>query len=263
MRIAICILLAAVTAATAAISPLRIPGVMLPDATAAASGNDLLNGLIAHWRFDEASGDRVDAHSTNDLPQFNTITNTSSAIITNAADLVKANSEYLFIDASGHDWAFSTNQAFTVSFWIYWDDTTSFTSPVDYGTSTATLNFRWRVNSSQFQLMVKDSTGSQQTLDGPSGISTATWYYVVLWHDPDEDEIGMRVDSTDYSQAHTDGTDGHSGTQGIRFGYLQNTAYFDGRFDSASFWDRVLTSAERDLIYNAGSGLDYDQFELE
>src|SRR5688572_27825357 len=56
----------------------------------------LLNALIAHWRLDEASGTRVDAHGGNDLGEINNV-GQAAGKIGNAASFVGGNSEALGI----------------------------------------------------------------------------------------------------------------------------------------------------------------------
>jgi len=46
---------------------------------------------------------------------------------------------------------------------------------------------------------------------------------------------------------------------GYRLGSFREAddRYFDGRMDSASLWTKLLTSTERDDLYNAGAGIEY------
>jgi hypothetical protein len=84
-----------------------------------------------------------------------------------------------------------------------------------------------------------------------------TWYFVRVWHSPEDDEIGIEVDQGGADVEDTTGTAPTTGTTAsFRFGANGSGTpeYFNGRLDDWIKWDRVLTEAEADERYNAGAG---------
>src|SRR5262245_2022186 len=63
---------------------------------AAKRRSPLLNALMAHWRLEEASGTRVDAHGGNNLGDINTV-GQAAGKLGNAASFLAASEESLTI----------------------------------------------------------------------------------------------------------------------------------------------------------------------
>lgn len=219
-----------------------------------------LTDLKAHWRLNEASGTRVDAHGTNDLTDNNTVTQATGKI-GDAAQFTSANSEWLSIadnaDLSTGDIDFS----FTA--WVYLD-TLGAQSPAGKGDSG---QFEWKS-------IVADTAGdklAEMLILSPSGsslgqakattfgaLSTATWYFFYGYHDAAANEVDISVNNGTIDTAATTGAP-TDGTGGFAIGADRGAGadFWNGRIDSVSFWKRVLTSQEVTDLYNGGSGFDY------
>lgn len=239
-------------------------GALLQARAAVDATNPLANiktSLISWWDLDEASGTRNDAHSTNHLTDNNTVTQAAgvSAGTGNAAQFTAANSEYLSIADNA---ALSTGDIdFTFAGWVYMDSL----ADEDFWGKWSTANegeyfmeyahtggakFRFAVSSNGTAV-----TGSVlSTL--PSPASTATWYFVVAWHDSVGNTINIQVnDGTAGSAAYSAGV--RNSTSPFEVGRAVSTRYVNGRVDSLGFWKRTLTAAEKTALYNSGAGKRY------
>lgn len=213
----------------------------------------LLDDLISHWKLNEASGTRADAHGSNDLTDNNTV-GVGTGKLDNAADFERDTSEYLSITDNAD---LSTGDVdFTVAGWVKFETAGAtnvgvmgkWAQPVrEYGIDIASGKFRWIVS--------HDSTNAVVATDTTS-VTTGVWYFVVAWHDAANNQIGISVnDNTPTTVSHSSGV--HNGAAEFRLGRFDAT-HMDGLLDSWSFWKRVLTAAERTALYNGGDGLDYD-----
>lgn len=226
----------------------------------------LLTDLQAFWELEEASGSRADAHSTNTLSDVNTVTQAAGKV-GNAAQFTAVNSEHLSIADNA---ALSTGDIdFTIAAWVYMDSKgTGFTANViasKYGAGGQGVDHEWNLaftgtTTDRFQFAVRPNAGTLGTVaaDSLGSPSTATWYYVIGWHDSVANTISIQVNNgTVDSQAYSLGT--IDGTAAFEIGDASGGlgAPFDGRIDQVGFWKRVLTSQERTDLYNGGAGLSY------
>ncbi len=226
----------------------------------------LLTNLVAHWKLNEASGTRNDSQGSNNLTDNNTV---GSAVgkLDNAAVFVAANGESL-TRTDNSDLSLGSDQDFTFGFWF------NFTSKTDLqtlfgkapnGWSTEQLEYlcRYRSGTDDFKFYVGNGISFAQ-LDIPmSSVSTGTWHYLLLWHDSQENTICSQLDNgTINSTPWSGGTQDTNGFFSI--GAVNDIGspnyFFDGLIDSVSFWKRVLSSAEKEALYNSGNGFDFESF---
>ena len=87
-------------------------------------------------------------------------------------------------------------------------------------------------------------------------ISNSTWYFVCMVYDSVGQTLLARVNATESQVAHT--TAVQNTTALLQIGRsTQNGQFFGGQIDAFGFWSRVLTQAERNELYNNGSGKQY------
>jgi len=231
----------------------------------------LLTDLISHWKLDEASGNATDSHGTNTLTETDGTIASATGKVGNARDFEAGDTEYFTIADNA---SLSTGDIdFTWAGWVNAEslptNNNSFYIASKHGTSG---NFEYGVlidnaaNVIRFKFNVSNNGTAivEATANNLGTPSTATWYFVVAWHDASANTINIQVNNgTADSASHTTGVrDGNGGYSIGAFG-AGPSAYFDGLIDSVSFWKRVLTSAERTQLYNAGSGLDYEDFTAD
>lgn len=219
----------------------------------------LYTNLISFWELEEASGTRVDAvvASGNDLTDVNTVTQNTGKV-GNCAQFTSANSECL---SHSNNASLTTGDIdFTIAGWVYFDSVSANESPwskwtagteAEYALDDAGAGGAWR-------WYVYFNGSSADVLTSSAVPTTATWYYVVCWHDSIANTISIQVnDGTVDSKAHSTGV--FQGTSAFALGSRGASAgeFMPGRIDQVGFWKRVLTSGERTQLYNSGAGLSY------
>ena len=212
----------------------------------------LLNALVAHWRLEEASGVRVDAHAGNDLGDVNTVAQAAGKL-GNAASFVAGNEESLSI---GDNAALSMgNIDFTVGGWVRFDALTG-TGLVGKW-ATGSIEYIVYFDGTNLRFHVSNDGSSNVSVVNSAAISANTWYFFVAWHDASADTINISVNNnTAASVAHSSGV--YNGSASFHLGRNEEgLTYLSGRLDSISIWKRLLTASERTQLYNSGNGLDY------
>ena len=219
---------------------------------AAKRRSALLDDLVAHWRLEEASGTRFDAHGSNHLTDNNTVGQTTGKL-GNAGLFVAANNESLSIADNA---ALSMGDFdFTIAGWVYLT-TTDFTGLIG----------KWNAGGEEY-LVYYDGTNlrfyvssngvTNASVANSQAISAATWYFFVAWHDSVGNTINLSVnDNTPASLTHTTGV--INGNAAFYLGHnSEGGTWLNGRLDSVSIWKRLLTANERTQLYKSGNGLDY------
>ena len=216
--------------------------------------------LKAWWPLDEASGNAIDAHGSNDLTDTNTV-GVATGKVGDARDFELANTEYFTI-ADNTD--LSTGDIdFSVGAWVYAESLTGDAQILSKWTNAgnqreyslmyiaSTGNFRFRVSS--------DGTTAGVTAKSATNfgtISTGVWYFVVGWHDAANNVIGISVNnSTAETAAHTTGV--FNGTSAFEMGTRSAADLWDGIIDESFMTKEALTSSHRDWLYNGGNGRSY------
>lgn len=220
-----------------------------------AAASTLLDDLVSYWKMDEATGSRVDSVGENDLTENGTI-GSDTGIKGSAADLDSASSEYLSI--ASLEWL----TAWTVSMWIYIDSySDSYVGLVSRDDSGSPRNQStlYVKNNGKLAVYIDTAAPTAASADGTGSqtLSAGAWTHIV-WSYSAATGIQTWVDTVadiDTADSVTPSTTaapfsiGRDEANGVRF--------FNGRIDEVGIWSRVLTSAERDELYNAGSGVTY------
>lgn len=222
-------------------------------------GNQIRTSMISYWALGEASGTRSDSHGSNHLTDNNTVTQAAGKL-GNAAQFTAANSESLSVADNA---SLSTGDIdFTVACWVYLDSKGANRTLASKLAIGGAAGGEWILNynsgADRFRFVVSDGATLTAVAADTLGIpATATWYYLVAWHDSVANTLNIQandgaVDSVAYSAGLTDTA------AGFRLGAIDNaTEFMDGRLDGVGFWKRVLTAAERTQLYGSGSGLEY------
>lgn len=216
----------------------------------------LTDDLISYWELNEASGNAIDAHGSNDLTDNNTV-GSAAGKINNARSFVSANTEFLS-RATNADLE-TGDIDFTFSAWVNISDKSTFRGFITkqqadieyilrYDSSTDRLAFYVSSDGSGFTSVSANNFGSP---------STSTWYFVTCWHDAAANTINIQVNNgTPNSASHSTGV--KVGTNGFAIGgRASGGELWDGLIDQVGFWKRKLTDGERTELYNSGNGLSY------
>jgi hypothetical protein len=223
---------------------------------AGGAPSTLLNGLVAFWKLDEASGTRNDSVGSNHLTDNNTVTQAAGKS-GNAAQFTSANNESLSI-ADNTD--LSTGDIdFTFGLWVYFDDVGSNHVPLSKWNDTGPDYEYWLgLLGGVLTFYVRDAANTAlDNIPSAASISVSTWYFIVIWHDSVANTINIQVNNgTPASKSYSAGV--RNGTASFFIGGQENLInYHSGRGEDVGFWKRVLTSDERTELWNGGAGREH------
>jgi len=231
------------------------PTTMLIAETRGDQTTSLYTNLISFWTLNEASGNRADSKGTNNLTDTNTV-GSAAGKYSNGASFLKANSERLTINDNT---SLSVGDIdFYACAWIYptLDDGTEQTIMAKAGASS---NRAWRLwvdwGTDQVKFQVYNNSNVATNLTATATILVNTWYFVEMWHDATANVIGVAVNGTSYTTAHTTGVKNDTGP--FQIGGFNSALFFNGLIDEVGFWKYMPTSYERTFLYNVGYGQNY------
>lgn len=229
----------------------------------------LREALSAYWKLDEASGTRLDIWREAHLTDNNTV-GQAVGKVNEAADFVSANNEFLsHLDAH----CLSTGDiGFSIAGWVFVDVVGArrgFVAKGDWNAGSAQeYQLHYNPNNDRFEFGVS-ANGTAQTFVVANNLgspSVATWYFIVGWHNATANTINIQVNNGSVdSAAYAGGVTNTAGT--FVLGAYSDTPNFvhDGLLDEWGLWKKVLSTQEKDDLYNGGTGqtLSLDAFEEE
>jgi hypothetical protein len=208
----------------------------------------LIDNLVSYYKLDEASGNALDAHSTNDLTDTNTV-GTATGKINNGRDFESGSTEYFFRSS-----AIVTSLPISVGCWIKLESTgDQVIFSLDASSGTEILEFI--VNAGKLSIFYNTSGGGGFVVAGSTTLSSGVWYYASFSAESASSQL--------YINGVSEGTGGmtmpsvnqtHIGT---RMFSGSRDEYFDGIIDELGVWNRRVPTADWLSLYNSGSGLAY------
>ena len=229
-----------------------------------------LDNRVSHWKLEEASGTRVDEESNgNDLTDVNTVTSATGKQ-GDGAYFDVANLEYLNI-ADADQSGLSISGDLSISAWIYMDSLPASGAEMwiankYFGSAPRTgYGFGVANRSGNYKITFRGATSTNgfTTCDSSSsGITTGTWYHVVIALDVSADSVQFYVNNADWGNVSLSSSLGGSlatGSNDFRIGAQpgSTTETFDGIIDELTLTTDIITSGEVSTIYNSGAGIPY------
>jgi len=216
----------------------------------------LADNLVAYYSQEDTTGTDATGRG-NTLTAVNTPTSVLG-IVGNGVSYASASSQYQTradnadlsmgdIDFTIAGWLKATTLPGAASLFGKWHSSGGAT-PKEYWVGTVGTTLAFYVS----------SDGSAQTnINFGTTLATATWYFVVAWHDSVGNTINITAnDGTVASASYSSGV--FDGTSPFRLGAMaSDNNYQNGILDEVGVWKRVLSAAEITELYNAGSGRDY------
>lgn len=224
----------------------------------------LTTNIISYWAMDEASGNAIDWAGSNTLTDHNSV-GAGTGKINGARDFESSSSQYFTIADNA---SLSVGDIdFTFTCWVKLESKSGNMFIIGKSDNITTDNtiaylLSYSLVSDTFRFVIGNGSSNGVVLSNNFGSpSTATWYFIVAWHDASANTVNIQVnngtaDSTSYS--------GGSYDEGGNFslGTCYNSGspfplYYDGLMDEVGFWKRTLTTTERTTLYNSGNGVFY------
>lgn len=240
----------------------------LPSWVSGGSGSgNVLSGLftnmVAFFPFDALSGNRKAAFGDYELVDNATVTVAAGKTRRKSALFTAANSEFLNMSNAGpFDFG---DEDFYISCWVYL---------ASKGSNRPIVN-RYRLTSNQrsfnvefgnvpdrFRFVISsDGTDTNQTVlnaDTLGSPATATWYFIEVYNDSVNNEIGIRVNQGGWDTAAHSGGAYASSTAEFSVGkFSDGTTYWDGRIQDLALWQGIPNSSDLASLYNSGTGLTF------
>lgn len=228
-------------------------------------GYDLTTNLVAHWKFEEGSGNRVDEIGPYTLTDVNTVTTIAGVVGSVAANFTRANAERLYMTSVG---ALQMGDIdFCISCWV---------RPTGTVTNVQGIWNKWYDNSereyclylsvfsaNKLSFIVRNAANTADTwITGVTSLSANTWYHVVCCHDSVNNKLQMYVNGVlDGLMLYSGGVyDGAVNPRDFAVGCDQdppvsaNNSYFNGAIDDLRVYkNRMLTGDEIGALYALGN----------
>lgn len=231
---------------------------VLPGKGSHRTASTLLTNLVAYWKLEDPSGSLTDSTGTYTLTETSGTIPTIAGKVGNARDFEQVDTEYF---AQSDQAAFRVGD--TDASWSMWINGETLTSaPVVFrkrngsnANNSYALYYDHVAERLTFAAAIDSSTDT--SVQWGSALSTSTWYFVVVWHDSVNNQIGISVNNgTPVTASHTTGIQDNAAE--FQLGASDNQAlYWDGVIDEFGFWSKVLSASERTELYNSGNGTTY------
>jgi hypothetical protein len=241
--------------------------------------NALRVGLVAYWPLNEdaSSGDVTAEDWTG---RGNNLTSNNSVLSVagrqgNARSFVLANSEYLAAAGNNADLRFMDGRNWTFAGWLYvpsaWvtgSDRQYFAARDPVTSGNREIAFDLRQGAGLHRVACTIGPGASPTtnvLFGDNAVAgdnlpLNSWIFFAFTYNATTRVLFGRIGSGVSANSTATGTLPAGtpvvGTSTFNLGRRQDGSYFNGYLDEVAKWDRVLSSAELDTLYNAGNGID-------
>jgi hypothetical protein len=224
------------------------------------SGRDpLLTDLVAWYKYEESSGTRVNAHTpgTHDATATGTVGSTTGK---------RGNA--VFFDTTGtnrrltvanHANLVMGDTPFTIAGWVHFltgGDTSELI--IQKGIAGA-AGGEWglsRTNSTNSLNFIVRNAADSASVTASVTVSDSAWHYIVAQHDPDTNLISIELNrGTPVTTALSGGS--FTGSNAVNMGAHSAGAEFRGYQDELTIYRRLLTTNDKDRLYNGSAGMTY------
>lgn len=234
------------------------------------AGTDLLDDAVSsavlHLKLDEASGNAIDAINARTFTDTATV-GAAAGKFNGARDFEQTASEY-FAGPDHADYE-PADSKWMIRVWVQLESKGAERAIMAKFTGGA--GFRewalvYEVSADRFMFIAQraDEVGNVAVNATNFGSpSTATWYLIHAWHDPDADVIGISVNGgTPNTAAISTGI--YQGGSPLRIGsYDSGSTFMDGLLDDVViFKNYLLSQTQRTMDYNLGDGIAFEDWDL-
>lgn len=216
-------------------------------------GSSLLNNLIAFYNLTETSGQRNDSSSNaRHLTDDNSNVGNAAGHINSTAAAFPGGARL-----SSNSSAFNPGTGdFELAFWFKLNNVSSFQTLVSKGAGNVDETYWVYANNDGLYCQFQNPTGTGINLS-TTGLAANTWYFCDISFDRDGDGV-MRLDNAVVSTAAMSSIAGDASSS-LNFcvgGFPTTTGALtlQGRLEALGAWARLLTSTERDALWNSGNG---------
>jgi hypothetical protein len=223
--------------------------------TALFGGNSLRRGLLAYWKLEEASGNRVDSSDNGHTLVPATALNRVAGVQGFGVEFPGGTNEWMDA-ANPSGLKASGGESFFISLWFMSNSEGDDHMILYYGTDTAVHEYK--ILKSDGYVVVQFSVADDGAFVALEPVPMdGTWHLIQGWYDAGSHLVGASLDNgTPVTAALASIT----AVPGSTFRLGDSVPENQGPFiyvDEVGIWNRMLTSGERAALYNAGAGATY------
>lgn len=208
----------------------------------------LTTSMVSYYEFDEASGNLIDQHGSND----GTVTGPTYGV----AGVINDAYSFTTNDFVNTGYTPTANSDVSYACWVKYDGTLSVYAAV-MSNHNSGGSFGYHINitaAEKFQWVVTGVTGAVSADD----IVDGQWYFVVGTYNATSNDAKLYVDGVLKDTKNGTANSNTGGT--LHFGRAGafNGRYLNGDMDLAGVWSKELTAQEVTDLTNSGDGLPYN-----
>jgi hypothetical protein len=218
----------------------------------------LQQGLVDFWPLSESSGTRAGIINGNNMTNSGAVSG-GAGTCGSLASAFSGTAQYLY--ASSASWNQVGTENFTFMAWAYF---TAFNyNPIigkwgiDVNKREYSLFYDNGTNRMAFGISTDGTAGGfkQATATNFGAISLSTWYCFFGWNDIGNGYNAIQVNNTTPNTISNPGGAVFTSTTDFRFGSfgaISGDYLHAGRIERIGFWRRLLSTEERNFLYNSG-----------
>lgn len=230
-------------------------------ADSGGGGGGLTSGLYAYYKLEEsANSTRVDSSgNSHDLSSVGTTAQGTGKLGNCFSNNINGNLDR----TTTSDFNFAGD--FTFAMWVKYTSITTFRTIFSkFNTTTPERQYRFLYNASSAIIRFETYRDDGSSLHVQADLhlpSTGIWYHYIVWYTESSGEVGYKIDNnadvetTDSPVVRIKKDSTAKFSIGTWFNLDNPTHRFDGLIDNFACWNRLLTSAEKDELWNSGNGL--------
>lgn len=213
----------------------------------------ITDNLKAYWKMDEASGNIVDIHNSHTGTPTGTPTYGQTGKLGNAILLTKATPDYFTVPDHAD---LTLSASMTIAVWVKPATTGGYILDKGVWGQDGYILVA-NVGGSDLDFYTKQS-GAYQRSNSTTAIASGSWSYLMVIVSAGTAKLYINNTEVSYDN-HNTHTAPADGATSLLIGKYQgnSTSNFDGVFDDLALWNRALSDAERNALWNSGSGLAY------
>ncbi len=216
----------------------------------------IISGLVGHWKMNDTSGTTItdsssegnDLVSVRDTSLYTVAGKINSALDFNGSSDAGTNASPTNIP--------SGNSARTIAFWFNADSFDNAVSAMMVLSATGSDGQKFIIYPEDNAVAV--GFQGHRLITPKSTLSTGTWYHVFIVVPSGATTTGevlIYINNVNQSLSDEAGSSKTLNTANLVVDFsVFGAAFYDGRLDDVRIYDSELSSANRDLIYNSGSG---------
>lgn len=210
---------------------------------------DLRKGLMAAWKFEEASGTRYDSIGSANLTESGGTISSATGKSGNAAEFNRTDSRVLTV---ADQTSVQSGSAMTIALWIKFKSVPTVSWILSKGSGSNWSDYEYSLTTAGSGSNALAGWQFGTTSPSYQSLSLNNWHFCVAWFTGSQRGFWWNGNNGPQTGPATSATpNSHSLIVG---GYSGATDYADVVIDELLFWNRALTRQEAQTLYRSGTG---------